>query len=126
MNTLIPQDEKRLYTRLKKRVPVSIHYNGQCISHCVTSNISIGGALLDVQDLGLMKNSLVEITFGVNPWHALYEVRIPAIVVHHNEIQIAVSFETLRKDTEELMQYHIDSILVDYYLTSGSTKEADD
>ena len=106
--------ERRLYTRLKKRVPVSIHYNGLCVSRCFTSNISIGGALLDVQDLGLTENALIEIAFGVNQWHALHEVKIPAIVAWRDEKQIAVSFETLRKDIEELMQDHIDSILMDH------------
>ncbi|KPJ91457.1 MAG: hypothetical protein AMJ53_11650 [Gammaproteobacteria bacterium SG8_11] len=106
--------ERRLYTRLKKKVPVSIHYNGHCVSRCFTTNIGIGGALLDVPDLGLIENALIEITFGVNQWHALYDIRIPAIVVWRNENQIAVSFEMLRKDTEELMQDHIESILVNH------------
>lgn len=113
MNTHLPEEVRRLYTRLNKRVPVSVHYNGNCIGRCFTSNISIGGALLDVHDLGLTQNSLVEITFGVTRWHALYEVRIPAIVIWRNETQLAVSFEMLRKDTEELMKDHIDTILAD-------------
>jgi len=113
--------ERRLYTRLKKRIPVSIHYNGHCISRCFTGNISIGGALLDVQDLGLTENALVEITFGVNQWHALHDIKIPAIVVWRDEMQIAVSFEMLRKDTEELMQDPIDSILVNHGSNSEST-----
>lgn len=70
--------------------------------------------MLDVQDLGLLENALVEITFGVNQWHALFDIRIPAIVVWRNETQIAVSLEMLRKDTEELMQDHIESILVQH------------
>ena len=106
--------ERRLYTRLTKSVPVSIRYNGHCVSRCLTNNICIGGALLDVQDLGLLENALVEITFGVNQWHALFDIRIPAIVVWRNETQIAVSLEMLRKDTEELMQDHIESILVQH------------
>jgi hypothetical protein len=68
--------------------------------------------LLEVPDLGLTENALIEITFGVNQWHSLYAVRIPAIVVWRNETQIALSFEMLHKETEELMQEHIDSILV--------------
>jgi hypothetical protein len=84
------------------------------VSRCVTSNISIGGALLDVQDSGLTTNALVEISFGVNQWHALYEVKMPAIVAWRNDTQIAVSFEMLRKDTESLMQDHLDSVLVDH------------
>lgn len=106
--------ERRLYTRLEKRIPVSIHYNNHCISRCFTSNISIGGALLDVQDLGLTENALVEITFGVYQWHALHDIKIPAMVVWRTETQIAISFEMLRKDTEELMEDHIDSILLDH------------
>ena len=89
MNAHVPGEERRLYTRLNKRVPLSVHYNGHRISRCFTINISIGGALLDVQDLGLTQNSLVEITFGVTQWHALYEVRIPAIVVWRTEAQLA-------------------------------------
>lgn len=116
MNTHGQSEERRLYTRLKKRVPVSVHYDSRCISQCSTSNISIGGALLDVQELGLTQNSLVEITFGVNQWHALYEVRIPTIVVWRSENQLAVSFETLRKDIEELMQDHIEAILANHPL----------
>ena len=104
--------ERRLYTRLRKRIPVSIHYNDHCISQCFTSNIGIGGALVDVQDLGLTENALVEISFGVNQWHALHDIKIPAIVVWRDDTQIALSFEMLRKDTEELMQDHIDSILL--------------
>jgi hypothetical protein len=114
MNTHNPGEEKRLYTRFKKRVPASIHYNGHCISRCFTLNISIGGALLGVQDLGLTQNSLVEFTFSVNQWHSLYEVRIPAIVVWRDDIQLALSFETIRKDAEELMQDHIESILAEH------------
>ncbi|MGD8591439.1 MAG: PilZ domain-containing protein [Gammaproteobacteria bacterium] len=106
MITLVSPDEKRLYTRLSKRIPVSIHYNGHCVSRCSTNNISIGGALLDDQDLGLTENALIEIIFGVNQWHALYEIKLPAIVVWRNETQIAVSFELLRKDTEELLVDH--------------------
>ncbi|MFN2302851.1 MAG: PilZ domain-containing protein [Anaerolineales bacterium] len=97
-------DERRLYTRLTKRIPVSIHYNNHIVSRCVTNNVSIGGALLDVEDLGLTDNALVEISFGVHQWHALYNVRLPSMVVWRNETQIAVSFETLRKDAEDLMQ----------------------
>lgn len=111
--TLVSTSERRLYTRLNKRIPVSIHYNNLCVSRCSTNNISVGGALLDVQDLGLIENALIEISFGVNQWHALYGVKIPAIVVWRNETQIAVSFEMLRKDTEELMRDHIDLILVE-------------
>lgn len=105
--------ERRLYTRITKRIPVNIHYNGHCIARCFTGNIGIGGALVDVQDLGLTKNALVEVSFGVNTWHALHKVKIPAIVVWCDEKHIAVSFELLRKDTEELMQDHIDSILLE-------------
>jgi len=126
MNTQVPGEERRLYTRLNKRVPVSVHYNGNCISHCFTANISIGGALLDVQDLGLTQNSLVEITFGVTQWHALYEVRIPAIVVWRNDSRLAVSFETLRKDTEELLQDRIDAILADHPSKGTDSARAND
>ena len=104
MKACVSLGERRLYTRLNKRIPVSIHYNGHCISRCFTSNIGIGGALVEVEDLGLTENALVEISFGVNQWHALHAINIPAIVVWRNEAQIAVSFEMLRKDTEELMQ----------------------
>lgn len=69
---------------------------------------------MDVQDLGLVENALVEVIFGVNQWHALFDIKIPAIVVWRNETQIALSFEMLRKETEELMQDHIDSILVEH------------
>lgn len=127
MKTLVSTGERRLYTRLEKRLPISIYYNGHCVSRCTTSNISVGGALLDDQDLGLTENALVEITFGVNKWHALYETKIPAVVVWRNESQIAVSFELLSKDTEELMQDQIDSILIDHdYGESNSdeTKES--
>lgn len=101
-------EQRRLYTRFLKRIPIRVHYNGHCVSRCFTSNVSIGGALLDAQELGFIENALVEITFGVNPWHALHDVRIPAIVVWRNETQIAVSFEALLKDTEELMLDHAD------------------
>ena len=124
MKALVSQGERRLYTRLEKRVPTSIYYNGHCVSRCTTSNISVGGALLDDQDLGLTENALVEITFGVNKWHTLYEIKIPAVVVWRNESQIAVSFELLRKDTEELMQDHIDSILIDQEYGESDSKKS--
>ena len=106
-----PYKERRLYTRLEKRIPVNVYYNSHCICHCYTANISVGGVLLDIDDLGLTENSLVEITFGVKPWHSLHEVRIPAIVVWRTEAQLAISFETLQKDTEELLQGHIETIV---------------
>lgn len=106
--------ERRLYTRLKKRIPVSVHYNSHCVSKCFTSNIGIGGALLNVENLGLTENALVEFTFSVNPWHALHDIKIPAFVAWRNEIHIGISFEILTKDTEDLMQDHIGSILVNH------------
>ncbi|WP_455205240.1 PilZ domain-containing protein [Kaarinaea lacus] len=114
MKGFVSSGERRLYTRLKKRIPVSIHYNSHCVCKCFTSNIGIGGALLNAENLGLTENALVELTFSVNPWHALHGIRIPAFVAWRNEMLIGISFEILTKDTEDLMQDHLGSILVNH------------
>jgi hypothetical protein len=83
------------------------------VARCVTSDIGIGGARLDVQDSGLTHNALIEITFGVNQWHALYDIRLPSIVVWRNDTQISVAFEMIRKDIEDLMQDSLDSFVLE-------------
>jgi hypothetical protein len=81
------------------------------VASCVTHDISIGGARLDVQDSGLTHNALIEITFGVNEWHALHDIRLPSIVIWCNDTQISVAFEMIRKDIEYLMQDTMDCFL---------------
>lgn len=102
MNTA-GHNERRLYTRLEKRIAIKLYSNNHCVHQCNTCNISVGGALLDIEDPGFTINSLLEVEFGVSRWHALYKIHIPAIVVRCSEKQLAVSFETLQKDTEDLM-----------------------
>lgn len=111
MKTNTAREERRLYTRLKKRIPVSIYYNNHEVARCVTHDICIGGARLDLQDSGLTHNALIEITFGVNQWHALHRIRLPSIVVWRNDAQISVAFEMIRKDIEDLMQDSMDCFI---------------
>ena len=95
--------ERRLYTRVKKTIPIHIYYDNQHVSTCSTNNISIGGALLSIDNIGLTENALITTSFEVNPWHPLHQVRIPSIVVRCNKTHIAIAFERLHKDTEDLM-----------------------
>lgn len=96
-------NESRLYTRVNARLPVSIIYNAVPIADCFTRNISIGGAFVEVHELGLSVNSLVEIRFNVDVNHLLFNTLIPAIVKRIDEDGLVVAFERIEKAAEDLI-----------------------
>jgi len=114
LNTLDITEEKRLYTRICSQVPVHIYYGDALLARCYTSNLSMGGALINAS-IGFTENSLVKIMFDVDKTHCLYEVWIPAIVTRCTNSQIALSFENLEKGTEELINACYMSSYPEYY-----------
>lgn len=114
LNTLDIPEEKRLYTRLWSRVPVKIVYGDRLLARCYTTNISVGGLLVN-SSLGFTENSLIQVIFDVDKTHCLYGVWIPAIVVRCANNQFAVSFESLEKGTEELISACYVSSYPEYY-----------
>lgn len=114
LNTLDINEEKRLYTRIWSKAPVKIVYGDTMIARCYTVNLSVGGALINTS-LGFTENSLIQVIFDVDIAHCLYGVRIPAIVVRSENNQIAVSFESLEKGTEELISACYVSTYPEYY-----------
>ena len=96
-------DERRLYTRTPINLRVLIYYNDKLIGKKRTINISVGGALIESEDLGLPINSLAEIEFEVDENHPLKEIRLPVVVKRVTSNNIAISFEVLDKATEQLI-----------------------
>jgi hypothetical protein len=114
LNTLDITEEKRLYTRIWSQVPLNVIYGDALLARCYTSNLSMGGVLINA-NIGFTENSLIQIIFDVDKSHCLYEVRIPAIVVRCANNQIAASFENLEKGTEDLINACYTSSYPDYY-----------
>ena len=100
-------NEKRLYTRVQSNLSVLVYYNKRLISTCTCKNISIGGMVLESEDLGLSVNSLIDIKFDVDEKYQLYNVIIPAIVKRIGNGQIALAFEMLEKATEQIIQQEL-------------------
>lgn len=96
--------EARLYTRAIYDVPISIIYNGQLIGKRFTRNICIGGVLVQTDDLGLLLNALVEIEITAPNITSQPAVRIPGVVNRIGKDCIAIEFERLDKDAEEIIK----------------------
>lgn len=96
-------DEKRLYTRTLTDVSVFIYYTHKLIAKRQAINISVGGALIQSDDLGLPVNSLIDLMFEVDIDHPLKDFLFPVVVKRITDENFAVSFEVLDKATEALI-----------------------
>lgn len=94
------QTERRLYTRVKCRVPITIFNNECLIAERITLNASIGGLLIQADDLGLSLDSLIIIRLQSDTGGDQEDMRIPAIVKRITNISIAIGFEMLEKAVE--------------------------
>jgi hypothetical protein len=99
------QIERRLYTRVKCCVPITIYYNECPIAERVTVDASIGGLLIHANDLGLSLNSLVIIRLQPDICGVQKYIRIPAIVKRLTNSGIAIGFEMLEKAVEEFVSH---------------------
>lgn len=90
--------ERRLYTRVEVRVPVTLIYNDSPIANRNTKNISIGGIFINAPDLGLSPASLLKLKLRFDRDNG--DVLIPAIVSRVEDGGIAAYFETVDKATE--------------------------
>lgn len=99
--------ESRLYTRVTYNVLVSIFYNGQLIGKRIARNISVGGVLVETDDLGLPLNSLVEIEITAPNNTSLSVVRTPGVVNRAGRECIAIEFERLDKDVEDIIKKYL-------------------
>lgn len=97
-------DERRLYTRTQTSIGVFIYYNQKLIAHRRTLNISVGGALIESEELGLPINSLIDMMFDVDNDHPLKDILFPVVVKRVSNKSFAVSFEVLDRATEALIQ----------------------
>jgi len=100
LNTAV---EKRLYTRIRNRLPVKIYYGDVFLEKSYTINLSVGGLLIKTENIGLTENSLIQIMFDLDSTHCLYRVMIPAVVRRSDPEKIAVAFENLEKGIEEFL-----------------------
>ena len=103
LNTAV---EKRLYTRVSRRVPVKIYYGDVLLERCSTINLGVGGMLIKTGCIGLTENSLIKIMFDIDCTHCLSKILVPAVVHRGEHDQIAISFENLEKGMEEFISYN--------------------
>lgn len=103
MNNQNPFVERRLYTRVVNRVPVTIFYDGSQVAQRRLVNLSVGGLLIETEDLGLYLHSLIAVRFDVEELYHPRDLSLPAIVRWFNERYLAASFEQLEKGTEEII-----------------------
>jgi len=97
-------NEARLYTRIDHKIPVAIFYNGQLIGQRFSSNIGVGGILINTDDLGLPVNALVEIELIVPDDFMQSRIRIPGVVNRVGKADIAIEFERLDKAAEAIIK----------------------
>ena len=96
--------ESRLFTRVNYNKPISIYYNGNLIGKRNAGNISVGGILIQTEDLGLSAYALVEIELVAPTKFSQTTLRIPGVVNRVNDSEIAIEFETLAKETEVIIK----------------------
>lgn len=89
------QVERRKHVRINSHIPLTILYNDRSIAHLYTLNASIGGLLIDAQDLGLPINSLIKIVFRHKN-----AITHPAIVTRIQDNSLGVTFESLAAAAE--------------------------
>ena len=97
-------EERRLYTRVNRIIPISIFYDLRLIAFRQTVNISVGGILINTEDLGLVDGMLVEVELDINNSVGMSNVRIPAVVNWSSENRLALAFELLDKKMEPIVR----------------------
>lgn len=115
--------EKRLDARVNQLISVDIYYNGQFIATKQSKNLSIGGMLIETEDLGLSIYSLIELEIEI-PKPEPIVVRIPAIVKRISDSSIAVTFESIEPINNPLLKELL-LIHQPLWIDNGGTPEAE-
>jgi len=112
--------ERRLYTRVEVRIPVTIIYNDIPIANRYTKNISIGGVFINAPDLGLQSASLLNLKVHFDKEFG--EILIPAIVSRVEKTGIAAFFETVEKATELYISVALKKSQIPIFNSDGSVE----
>ena len=99
------QIERRLYTRVCYRSPVTILYDDHPLASYYTLNASVGGLLISAKDIGLSPHSLVSIRLLLGFGEIREDILMPAIVKRINSKSIAIGFEILEKAAEGFISH---------------------